>query len=506
MSEQRKLISNTIYLLLNWMAVASFSFFYWLVAGKLLLPEQYGIVSTAVNLAVLLSGITMLGLGITSMKLIPEYSEKNQDKKISGLVRFGRKIIFISNITFALIILLLSPLLIQILKLPLLVIYMVPIIMILSAFANFYEHVLRGFQKMKKIAITGSVGHFTKLLFSAILILAGMNYFGPLVGFSIGFFIMFFLRFISVSLSPKKEKTNKKNIMFEYALPAFVTAISWILFLNGQYVILTAIQNPEVTGLFTIAMLLTTPILVIPKTMAHALFPITSQLTTGRNNKKRQSYLIKMVFRYSLLISLPLMTFVILFSKPLILIFSRPEYLSASNFFPILAVGSIIYGCGNIFLSSIYAIGKPKIQRNIVILGTVIFLCISPLLTYLFSAIGMCISYAISVSVLSVLGLFYIRKFLRLSLPWKNIGKIIFSTIIIFSFLFYTTKLTDVFIFDIILAFISGLIYLSILIPLKFYNKEDFKILNFISERSPILGKQMKKILNYFSKFGVESD
>ncbi|MCD6476698.1 MAG: oligosaccharide flippase family protein [Candidatus Aenigmarchaeota archaeon] len=506
MNTNKKLVTNTIYLLLSWIVIASFSFLYWLVAGKLLLPEQYGIISTAVNLGVLLGGITMLGLGVSVNKLIPEYLEKKQYKELSATVRFALKTISISNIIFALVIFILSPFLAQILKIPSTVIYIIPIIMTLSAFSNFYGLALRGFQKMKKIAITESIGQFIKFSLSAILIIIGMSYFGPLIGISIGIFITFLLRFKSISLSSITKKINQKYIIFEYALPAFITTLSWILFINGQYVILTAIKTPEITGIFTIAMLLTMPIIVVPKTMSQALFPIISQLNIGRNKKKRQSYLIRMVFRYGLLISLPLMVFVVLFSKQMILIFSRPEYLSASNLFPILAIGSVIYGCGQIFLSSIYAIGKPKIQRNIVILGSVVFLCLSAPLTYLFSATGMCFTYTIAVSVISILSFFYIRKFLQISLAWKSIGKIIFATFIIFSFLFYMIKITEGLILGIISAVITGLIYLTILIPLKFYKKEDFAILNFIAERSPILRKQMKIILDYFSKFAVESD
>lgn len=86
-------------------------------------------------------------------------------------------------------------------------------------------------------------------------------------------------------------------------------------------------------------------------------------------------------------------------------------------------------------------------------------------------------------------------------MPWKDIGKLIISSIIIFSFLFYMIRITQGLIFGIVLAIISGLIYLLLLIPLKFYNKQDLVLFNFIINRLPILRKEMKKILDYFSKF-----
>ncbi len=501
MNANKKLVSNTFYLLLNYILVTGLSFLFWLVAGKTLLPEEYGIVSTSINLAVLLSGVALFGLGMSLMKLIPEYLEKKQNKKISSLIRFSSKIVLISNLIIALLIFILSPVLAQILKVPISVIYITVIIMGVLSFSDVFNFILRGFQKMRKVAITEFIGRLVKVLIPCILIFFGIHYFGFLIGVLLGVAITGILRFKLSFLTAATEKINQKHIIYEYALPALITTLSWMLFLNGQYVILTLLKNPEVTGIFTIAMVLTTPLVIIPKTMSQALFPIISQLNVNHNKKRRQCNLIKIVFRYALLISLPLMIFIILFSKQIILIFARAEYLPAHNLFPILAIASIIYGCGNIFLSSIYAIGKTKIQRNIVIIASTIFLALSVLLTHLFSAIGMCTAYAISIFIIFVLSLFFIKKFLQFRLPWKDIGKLIISSIIIFSFLFYMIRITQGLIFGIILAIISGLIYLLLLIPLKFYNKQDLVLFNFIIKRLPILRKETKKILDYFSKF-----
>ncbi|MEM5832392.1 MAG: hypothetical protein QXT38_03740 [Candidatus Aenigmatarchaeota archaeon] len=62
MGLSEKLISNSIYLFVDWLIATSMSFLYWLIAGKTLLPEEYGIVSTTTNLAIVLSNASLLGL------------------------------------------------------------------------------------------------------------------------------------------------------------------------------------------------------------------------------------------------------------------------------------------------------------------------------------------------------------------------------------------------------------------------------------------------------------
>ena len=78
---------------------------YWFVIAKNLLPQSYGIISTSVNLMLLLGSISMFGLNTAIAKLIPEYSKKKQEEKIISLIRFSTKIVSISNLILISIIL-----------------------------------------------------------------------------------------------------------------------------------------------------------------------------------------------------------------------------------------------------------------------------------------------------------------------------------------------------------------------------------------------------------------
>jgi len=53
----------------------------------------------------------------------------------------------------------------------------------------------------------------------------------------------------------------------------------------------------------------------------------------------------------------------------------------------------------------------------------------------------------------------------------------------------------------IIAAFIGGLIHIIVLIPLKFYSKEDFEILKLAVEKLPIFRGAFGKLLDSFSRF-----
>lgn len=501
MSVKDKLISNTIYLFLDWVALAVMGFFYWLIVGKMLVPQEYGIVSTSVNFAVILSGISILGMHYALWKLIPEYIAKKQDKKIISLTRFSLKLVLLSNFAILLILFLLTPVVLPLLKIPFNAFLLSGIILFSSSIVTNFRFVIYGFQKMKKIAITDIAGQLTDIIISLCLLFLGLKYFGPLIGVLLGNIAVIFLRIRSIPLKGLTEKLDKKNIMFNYALPAFVGTILSLILINGQYVLLTVLKNPAVTGLFAPAMVMSYVLAVIPATLNSALLPISSQLSVKKNGKSDQNLFIGRVLRYSLFITLPVGILLALFSKTAILLFSRAEYLPASQFFPILIFGSIVYGIGGIFLDNIYAIGKTKINRNIIIFITLLFLMLAFPLIHFFSALGSAVAYAISTTVLALVSFLWLKKLLKLTLPWGNIGKLLPSIFFSFGILYIVRPFAQNLLIKIIFGCLALLLYLVILLPLKFYRIDDIKILNFIIERSPILKKQIIKLRNFLLKF-----
>jgi O-antigen/teichoic acid export membrane protein len=501
-SFDKKLVGNATFLFLDWFFVTLLGFIYWSIAGKLLLPNQYGIVSTSVNFAALLSSISLLGLNTTLWKLLPEYLERNQKDKSKELTRFSIKIVIISNIILILGLLFSSALITHILKIPIEAIFIVAITVLILSIGTQFAAVLIGTQDMKKIATTDFIGHFIKILISGALIFLGFNYFGPLLGFMIGMFIMAALRIPFKFLSRvKKEILNKKQIFFEFALPAFISNLALVFFINGQYVLLTAIKNPEATGLFTIAVLLTSPILSVPNVLSSALFPIISQLSANRGSKERQKHLINMVLRYSLFFSVPAAMLLIIFSKNLILFFSRSEYLPSSSLFPILALASIIYGVGLIFNQVLYSLGKPKIQRNIILMTVLLFFILAIPLTILFSNFGMCIAFLLSVSFFSFTSYKNTKKILNIHLPWESVMKIFLSALFSLLFLFVIACSVSGILEAIVFCILAGMIYLEFLFLIKFYTKQDIVILKSIIEKSPLFKRQFMSFIDFVSRF-----
>jgi len=496
-----KLISNTTYLFLDWFFIALFSMFFWMIVGKSLSPESYGIIATSIQISLFLSHLTLLGLGTASRKLISELSEKGIKNKVQGIINYSLKTVTFTSVVLVLILILFSFQISPYLKLKPEAIWIVSFLIVFGSIGGILGSFYHGFQNMKKFFLTNFFGHLMKVIFPLILIFLGFGYFGPLIGLTLCYLVILITRLDKKFFTIPKKMIIDKKLILNFSIPSFITMIFSLLFDKTQYIILTFLKTVETTGFFAIAGTISFFIPVIPSVLSTALFPIISGLDVDRDKKTKRKYLIRLVFRYALFIILPTAIFLVLFSKYVILFFSSPEYLPGAIFLPFLTVAGVFLGLGNLFLSSLYAIGKPKTPRNIQIISTLIYLSSVIPLTYYFSGMGLAIAYLMTTIIIFFLSFIFMRKYLGLTLPFKDIGRIVLATFVSALFLVLFKPYVNNFWLVGILMGVAGLIYVLILLKLNFYLKEDLKILDFLSDRLPIFRKEIKDLRNYLSKF-----
>jgi len=517
MSVERKLVSNIAFLFLDWFFLTVFSFTFWLVIGKTLPPSEYGIISTFIYFTLFLSSVTPIGFSFAVSKLIPEYIEKKKMGNVKKLIYFSLNTVFLSSITLTLLLFAFSfsPNLTETLKMSQNTIWLLSLSVLIYSFNIISGSIVYGFQKMKNYMFANLFGGAMKAFGSIFLIFIGFGFFGPLIGFILAASISALYKF-KIFLSDIKSvkslgKIKFSEIMSRYALPAFISLFAWTIFTNTHYIILTIIKNPGATGLFAVAMLLTSQISVIFNSITTGFFPVISAVSSRRNTKTKQKYLTTMVLRYGIFITIPIALFLGFFSEEIILIFSDSEYLIASSLFPMLLLAAVIFGPANLFLSTLYAIGKTKLNRNITVLVAIIFLFLSITLTYYFSskfytiiwpAIGLSIAYFISVSLMLILSFRYLRKFIKINTQKIMLKKISIASIITFLFLYFISPFTHRIFLALFVGFISFLLYCGVLLIFKFYQKEDVRILRIIVEKLPAPFKNVgAMILNILSKF-----
>jgi len=500
MSLTRKMFSNSVYLFLDLLTVNFLGLFFWFFTGRFLLPNEVGIVSTSINLALLLSSLSLLGFQGVLPKLIPEYLEKNQYKKIISLSRFTLKVLLVSNSILILVLFLFYSKLQTILKQPPYTIAISSTMLLLFTFSTFFGCIMWGFQNTRTFFTTDLIGTVLKLVVTILLLVLGFGYISPLIGVLVGYTMIDLGRFRKSWFFPaSKEKINGREILIDYALPYFITLIVGLVFSNFQIILLASLQSQYVTGTYSMSFLVASLITIIPGVLTQALFPIISLLSVGRK-RQQQTYLLQIVLRYALFLMLPAAIFLVSFSKPILLLL-RHEYLGATNLLSTLVVACMVFGLANLFLFSLYAAGKTKLSRNIWIVSAIFFLFIAPLLIKTYSSQGLALAYLISSFFIFCLSYHFIKKELSLELQWENLLKLVCSSVIFLLFLLFSDILEASLLIKILVALSGAIAYLVLLLPLRFYTQQDIRLLEFIATKVPILKKQILSLAKFISKW-----
>jgi len=135
-------------------------------------------------------------------------------------------------------------------------------------------------------------------------------------------------------------------------------------------------------------------------------------------------------------------------------------------------------------LNAIYALKKPKIQQNILISGALFFILLSIPFTYYYSATGMSMAYIISNFILFILSYVYLRKLIRIKLPYSDIFKISLATVLITGFIALTKPMLPN-LLSVLLVLPSMAIFLVSLFYINFYNSLDLRLIEFLYLRAP---------------------
>lgn len=501
---RNKLISNTTLLSLNYFFNTLLYIFFWILLGKTLNVDSYGKIALAMQITTFFDLLSLVGLGTTLKKIIPEFIQRKKEKRIDNLISFSIVVTTTASFAFSIILILFSVLFPNALKLSQDFLLLVVLAILANTFSDILSAIYYGYQDMKMILVSTCAGNLLMIILTFISIRMGLDYVGVILAFIASFLVMALMRFRRAFVKYPWKIVYEKDIVRQYAIPTFLVVVLLVLFNNTHYIILSSLKGTETTGIFAVSMKITSMVTLVPTIFASALLPITSGLSVDKNNKKKQEFLVWLVFRYSAFIIFPMAMLMMAFPKTLILFFSTSEFLPAIELLPIMAIAGTILGLSGPLVSTLYGLGEPKKYRNSYLISTLVYVSSALVLTYYFDAMGMAVSYLISSISFFILGFHFIRQSLGMSFPFKMVGKIMFAVLIAYLFLNTVRPYVDNIVTMGMFSGIAGIIYLMVLLVSRFYIKEDLKVMDYLTERLPILKKEMaffrKQLLKFIAK------
>ncbi|MFZ3077907.1 MAG: polysaccharide biosynthesis C-terminal domain-containing protein [Candidatus Aenigmatarchaeota archaeon] len=482
----KKVVANGFYIFLMWGFSTLFGYFFWVVLANFLPKADVGIFSAILNLALLATGLSFLGMHTAETKLLPQYAAKKENSKIGGTIRYVTKTVMILNLAAAVLIFLFAPQL-SAFYLNENALRILAILLVVLSLATITANHLYSMQKMKLFFLTESAAAFGKLALAALLIIFGFGWLGAAGGVAFSFLAIALFRLKQL---PFRGTADRKEV-WHYAVPAFFAGIGTILVNQGSIVFLSFLANAAAVGTFTIAFMFTTPIKIVPQIISQAIFPVTSE-KYAENDSARLRNLVTQSMRYCYLIAAPLTIAFVLFARQFLLLFAG-SYISAAAAFQILAAAYFFFGLGTIITGVLYYVGKPNLNRNITLFSGVANIALLFALVPFFGIEGAAAAFLVSGGILFFAGTWYARKHIKIPIGKNNLAKIALSSVV-FAAVLLLSRIAD---FSgtaeaawiiVSLAFASAA-YLFSLLLLRFFSDVDVRIMEGVESKVPKIFK-----------------
>ncbi|MBI2085073.1 MAG: polysaccharide biosynthesis C-terminal domain-containing protein [Candidatus Aenigmarchaeota archaeon] len=496
MGSLTRILSNTFYLSLDWVALTLGGYIYWILMSKMLSVADIGQFSTISNTALFLAGISGLGMNVAVTKLFPEYQIKNKTDSIPPSISWTLKITTLATVLIGAILILLS----RTVSHEIFSQYNVLFIAAMAVLTNFLymtSGYLFGLQKMKEIFKSDVILTLLKVGLTVPLIIYGFGYLGPVYSFLAAAAIATLLRW--KWLPRGGGQPDRKKLWF-YSIPVLVSSAGTTMINQGSVVLLSLFSTPINVGIFSILFYITSPVRMIPQLISNGMFPTMSQKWAANDTDQIQKIVSKAV-KYSTFIVIPLIISLSIFSKEIVILLTTPDYLSISNMFFFMSLAYMFSGMSTIFTNILYSSGDVKSFRNSNLVGGFLNLVIGAIAIVKFGVAGAVAGFLLSNFSMLVFSFYLIRKKVKLPVNNSNLFKLVLSCSIFVMVSRTAANNPDPFVWapSIVLAF---LIYASSLVVLGFFDKLDLRIIEELEKRSTGRGKNIVgKMVSFLQKF-----
>ncbi|MBU0951794.1 MAG: flippase [Elusimicrobia bacterium] len=257
---------------------------------------------------------------------------------------------------------------------------------------------------------------------------------------------------------------------FSFVKQSYVFALGSIagtIMLQTDTVILKFMSGDAATGYYGIGLTFVVGLMFLGLSFCSAMYPVFSRLFKEAKEEIRSYFekSIETLFK----ITMPFAVGGSILAGKIILLFYGVNYLPAKTSFEILMLASLFLALGNFMAAFLQAVNQQKNVVKINVIGIAVNLVLSGVLIYYFSYAGAAIARAGTFIYLVVLYWFVIRKELQGVKILPHLLKPLIAGFVMAVALFVLYKLNVI-----VLLFIGITVYITVLVAIKGFSKEEF--------------------------------
>jgi len=476
----RKIISNLFYYFLDLSSITILGYVFWILMGKFLVPEQYGILQTVISLFSILAALTTLGFNEALIKFVPELFKQGKRDEAYSMIRFSIKVVSFFALFVSIFVFLFSDSISFFvygsskLVLPL---RFLSVILFSGTIFNLFKFILQGLQEYRKLFLYDLIGNISRIIVAVLLLYLGFQASSGILGWSSWYIVFIILSLAVIKL--KSTASFNRRTFYHFAYLSVLSITSLLVLSQGNIVILSLLSNFEAVGFFGVAVLFGQIILFVPNVIIGSIFPNISELWI--ENKDHIKHLISASIKFTSVIVIPLLILFTILSEFLIKVFYTESYVLASKVFPLVLSGSFLFGLGGILSITLYSIYKPKVRVAILVFGAIVNVLLSFMLISYYNLTGAALAYLLSQTLVLFAMLYFTNKSLNFEFSKRSLN--ILPSVLVFALvLYFSLQLSNVLVKG-TLVLLDIAIYVILITKLHVLNKNDLFILEFFPNR-----------------------
>lgn len=461
------------------LAVSILAFILMIYIARYFGPAEYGVYSFAISFTTLFAIFADIGLSQFMIRNIAR-NKKLSEEYITNvsIIKIVLSIITLGLISFT----------VNLMNYPsdiVYIVYLFGVYTILTSFAQMFMSIFQAFEKMEYVAIVTTIEKMILISFGLYILFLGY-------GLTTLAYVYVFSSTISLIISCfivlKKISKPSPKINFSLWKPLVISSIPFglntlfaMLFFKIDTVILSILQDDVAVGLYSAAYnpLLTLGV-IISGMVVSAIYPVMSRyFISSKDSLERFTVLNS---KYMAIIGFPIAIGSFILAEQFIQLFYAGQYIGSIIAFQILAIFIPIRLISSITGTLLTSINKQGVRMICVFLSAIFNILLNLALIPTLSYVGASLATVLSEIVLYLITIYFINKYyhrLRLHIHFVKpfIAAAIMGMIIMIIILLSKTNL-------LLLIVVASLIYLSVLILLKTFTKEDKEIFKKIIGRN----------------------
>ena len=385
-----------------------------ILLARLLGPEHLGLYQITVSTLLVLAGISLLGFRMSLIRFIPVYISSGDPGGLMGLIRMGVFIPLIFSILLGVILFISAPILSVNL-------YgerdLIPLLRIASLIAPVWvlasvaEGIIQGHQKMNYFVLAKKIFQpsIRLVLVTLFVLTAVLTPLTALYSLGLSVLCVFLLMFYWMVKAGMLSGVNIRydiNSIGKFAIPIYISNLLMFIGPNIKLLLIGLLATSVEVGIYTPVYEIAMMAALVHNSIIVAASPKIAELhyQAGRQQLK-EFYII--LSKWVLVINLPVFLIIIIWAKPLLMIFGE-GFLSGTLALRVLAIAGLINIAIGISPAFISMTGNANLKLINTLLLYLVMLCLDWYAIPLWGITGAAFSFLIAMVVVSIVTVYQV--------------------------------------------------------------------------------------------------